>query len=59
MKLCGHECKVLNVLIVRLGFESQQDGLIFFFLLHSAFLKQSFKKGFNIRNPLSTEELKY
>ena len=41
MKLCGCECKVPNVLIVRLGFESQQDRLTFF--LHSAFLSNLFK----------------
>ena len=57
MKLCGRECKVLNILMVRLGFESQQDSLIFFFFFFFFafnFFKQSFKMGFNIKFKLKT-----
>ena len=32
-----------------MGFESQQDSLIFFFFFVFSFLKLSFKKGFNIK----------
>ena len=53
---------MLSVLIVRLGFESYQDSLnFFFFFLAFVFLKQSFKKGLNIKklkNTLSIEDLK-
>ena len=51
---------IRNIQTWGMGFESQQDSLIFFLVfLAFSFLKQSFKKGCNIKNTLSTEELKY
>ena len=58
MNLCGRECRVLNVLIVGVGVRIRAGQFNFFFFAFS-FLKQYFKKGFNIKNTLSTEVKNY
>ena len=56
MNLCGHECRMLNTLIVGDGVRIPAGQLSCCFFAFS-FLKQSFKKAFNIKNTLSTEVL--
>ena len=51
MNLGGRECRMLHILIVGDGVRipAGQFNFFFFFFFVFSFLKQSFKKGFNIK----------